>query len=309
MLFSRKAIGVEIVPEGLRLVLLADGRATTQLEAWGEGTFPAGTLRNSLREPNVLQAAAFVQTLRETHLKLGTGMSRVSVSLPDATGRVMIHDLETRYRNKQEGIDVLRWKLKKIVPFDINEAHLDFQELRQKDTGEMSVLVSLVTRQVVTQYEELFLLAGLEPTRIDFTSFNQYRLFADRLQVAENYALASWDGGMVSLLIFYGGILEFYRAKEIPGNVLDANRIYREINSSLLVHQDKNPGHTLAELYFCAPVEAAETFQAILAEVTGLQPVPLEVERAVALKGGVRIERRTLQSLGPSLGAALRNLP
>ena len=290
------------------MVLLSAGRAANQLEAWGETPFAADAVRISLREPNVLQPAAFIQTLRETHLKLGTGLERVSVSLPDATGRVMIHDLETRYRNKQEGIDVLRWKLKKIVPFDINEAHLDFQELRQKDTGEMSVLVSLVSRLVVTQYEELFLQAGLEPFRIDFSSFNQYRLFADRLQVAENFALASWDGSVVSLLIFYGGILEFYRAKEIPGNGLDANRIYREINSSLLVHQDKNPGHTLDEIYCCAPVDAAETFQAIVAEVTGLLPVPLEVERAITLKSGLRIERRLLQSLAPCLGAALRNL-
>jgi type IV pilus assembly protein PilM len=100
-----------------------------------------------LREQNVINPAHFVSKIREAYLKLLAGTGRISVSLPDTIGRVFVLDLETRFKTRAEGADMVRWKLKKSFPFDINEMHLDYQVLQERDSGEVSTLVSLISRR------------------------------------------------------------------------------------------------------------------------------------------------------------------
>ena len=112
MLFSKKALGLEICADGARIALVEGGRMPA-LSAYGSASFPADTVRFSLKESNVLNPAAFVAAVREMYLKLLTRVRRVSVSLPDSAGRAMILDVETRFKSRDEGADITRWKMKK----------------------------------------------------------------------------------------------------------------------------------------------------------------------------------------------------
>jgi type IV pilus assembly protein PilM len=59
----------------------------------------------------------------------------------------------------------------------------------------MLTLVSVITKEIINQYEDLLVEAGLEPNRIDFSTFNLYRLFSDRLEISENSAFFTYFGG------------------------------------------------------------------------------------------------------------------
>lgn len=308
MLFAKNALGMEIGQDGVKFALVGGKRELPRLDAYLVAPFPADTVKLSLREPNVQNTSGFVAGIRESYLRLLTPIKRVSVSLPDSIGRVMLLNLETRFKNREEGRDIIRWKLKKSLPFDIGEVHLDYQVLTERETGEIVTLVALVSRQVVNQYEELLLEAGLEPGKIDFTTFNRYRLFANRLELAEYAAFMTCFGKSVSILIFNSGILEFYRSKEIPGTSLDADRVFREINSSLLVHKERHPGHTINQVYCSASTDEAELFRSVVAETVGLEPLSLDVDRVVSRKEGLTVDNKTLNLLSASLGAATRNL-
>jgi len=253
----------------------------------------------------VANAREFVSALREAHLRLLTKERVVSLSLPDACGRVVILNLEARFRNREEGLDIIRWKLKKSFPFDIGTVHLDYQTLAEKESGAVSLLVSLVSRPVVSQYEELVAEAGLEARLIDFTSFNLYRLFAPRLEMSDNAALVSFHRGALTVFVFYGGVLSFYRTKETVG---DAQNLYREVNSSLLVYRDRHAGQPVEEVFCMAAAAEAEAFRTVVAEASGLEPVLLDPERLVAFEVGGSLDRSTLPGLAASLGAALRSL-
>lgn len=304
MLMSSKGLGLELSNEGLRVALIAGGK-TLRLEAGLSLPFHPGTLHISRREPNVLNPQAFVAQVREAHLRLLTKERTVSVSLPDATGRVVLLDLEARFKNREEGLDIIRWKLKKSLPFDIGTVHLDYQTLAEKENGSVSLLVSLVSRAVVTQYEELLLEAGLEPKFLDFTSFNLYRLFAQRLEMADNGAFVTFYGGAMTVLIFYGGVLSFYRSKETSG---EPQNLYREVNSSFLVYGDRYPGQAVSEVFCMAGAFDQETFRTLVAEASGLEPVLLDLERMVSHSPGLGLDRPALHALAGSLGAAVRSL-
>ena len=308
MLFTRKAVGLEISHEGLAFALIGATREQPRLDAYLTAPLPAETLRFSLREPNVQNPAAFVDAVRNGYLRLLTPVKRVSVSLPDAIGRVLLLDLETRFKSRDEGADIIRWKLKKNLPFDVAEVHLDYQVLKEKETGEIATLVALISRRVINQYEDLLAQAGLEPNRIDFSTFNLYNLCASRLEPDEYTAFMAYHGKTVSILIFNEGMLEFYRAKELVGHPLDPDRLYREISSSLLVHQEKHPAHTPTKVYMNVALDEAETFRAVVTEATGLEPLTLDIERLVTRKDGLSVERGTLSLLAGAVGAATRNL-
>lgn len=308
MLFSHKALGLEICHDEVKMVLIGGKAHAPRVDAYHTASLPPDTLRYSMREENVKNPAIFVSKIREAYLKLLTGTRRVSVSLPDAVGRVVVLDLETRFKTRNEGADIIRWKLRKNFPFDINEMHLDYQVLQERDSGEVSTLVSLISRQVVSQYEELLAEAGLQPNRIDFTTFNICRIFSSRLEIAENAALLILHGGMVSILIFHNGVLEFYRSKELSSASNGANRIFREINSSFLVYKDNQPGYSMNKVFCIAPQDEAEAFRAIVAEAADLEPVLLDAGRVVSPKQGFNMDAKTLHTLAAALGAAVRNL-
>jgi len=303
-LWSKLGLGLELSGEGLSFALAAGGR-TLRVEGGLSLPFPPGTLQLSRREPNVLNPQAFTMAVREAHLRLLSKERSVSVSLPDACGRVMLLDLEARFKSREEGMDIIRWKLKKSFPFDIGQVHLDYQTLAERESGAVSLLVSLISRPVVTQYEELLLQAGLEPALLDFTSFNLYRLFAPRLEMSDSCALVTFYRGALTVLIFYGGVLSFYRCKEAVG---EAQNLYREVNSSFLVYGDRHPGQVVGEIFCLAGADDAEGFRALVAEATGLEPVLLDPERLLTPDSGVALDRPALHTLCGALGAALRSL-
>jgi type IV pilus assembly protein PilM len=308
MLFHKQSLGMEISSAGLKMVVAGGKRDYPRLDSFSTCAFSAETQHFSFKELNILDTARFTSKVRDTHVKLLTKLNRVSLSLPDVVGRVMILNLETRFKNREEGADVIRWKLKKSFPIDIDSVHLDYQVLRENEAGGMVTLVSLISAQVVNQYETLLLESGLEPNKIDLTTFNLFRLFSKRLELAENSAVICFFEGRVSISIFNEGILEFYRAKDIPTGEFEADRVFREINSSLLVYKNNHPGHSFNEVFCATTTQTGKDFIALVAETTGLEPTPLYAGDFVARKEGISCDVMTLQNLAPALGAAMRNL-
>jgi type IV pilus assembly protein PilM len=308
MIFGRKALGIEIGRDGARMVHVAGQSHSPNLLAYQEVSFPPDTLRIALKEENVVDAAQFVTKVREAHLKLLAGTSRISVSLPDAAGHVHLLDLETRFRTKEEGINVIRWKLKKNFPLDINEMHLDYQVLREKENGDISVLVSLISRRVVKQYEELLAEAGLQPNRIDFTTFNLFRYFSSRLENMGNAAFIVHYSDTLSIMMFTDGVLDFFRSKEFLSGPVEANRLYREISNSFLFYRDSRPGWSLNDVFFVSPQDNVEIMRAVIAEATALDPILLDASRIVTRNEGPAPAASTLHDLAAAVGAATRNL-
>jgi type IV pilus assembly protein PilM len=308
MMFSRKSLGLEIGRNGFRMALTEAGKGKPVVSRWESADFPPETVRLSLREPNIVNPAQFSATIREAWLRMLTKEKRVSLTLPDSIGRILLVDLDTRFRNHQEGMDVIRWKLKKSLPFDIAQAHLDFQVLAEREDGSLSTLVSIIGRDIISQYEQCLEAAGLEPCRIEFTAFSLYRLFAERIELADNSGLALLHAGTLVLMLFRDGVLDFFRSKELTGAAIDANRLFREINSSFLVYRERVPGQDVEELFYMAPDDDVSQFGAILAEATGVEPKRLDFDRFVERGADAPGDRKTLNLLAASIGAAARSL-
>lgn len=307
-LFGKKSIGVEISPQGVACALLGGNAMSPRLERVAARPFAPGVVQPSLREPNILDAQAFGERLAETHALLLHKGTRLSVSLPDVVGRVLLMDVEGRFKNRNEALDIIRWKLKKNMPFDVSDTHLDYQQLRVRENNDMVLLVTLVSRSVIGQYEDLMVAAGFSPARIDLNCFNFYRSFEKRLALLENHALISFYNGSLSILICSDGLPEFIRVKALPGTLADDNRVFREISNSLLAYRERFPDRPPHKVACIAAPDVARDFCEMAAEASASETLLLEVKSTVKPSEYAPADQNTLFPFTAAIGAALRNL-
>lgn len=308
MLFATHPIGVEISPYGVTCAVTG-GRATApRVERVSFAPFAPNTLHASLREQNILDPDAFVAGLKSAYNLLLCRTSMAAVSLPDAVSRIMLLDIEGRFKNRSEALDLIRWKLKKSIPLDAAETHLDYQQLTVRENGDLALLVALVSRSVMSQYEDLIAKAGLTPARIDCNSFNICRLFDRRLALQENCILISFYGSTLSITVFSQGIPEFIRSKDLTGTLATDSRVYMEINSSLLVYKERFPEHAVESVFCVVSPDAAAGFLEMVAESTGIAPVLLETKGAITPGNAAPGDQARLFPCTAAIGAALRSL-
>ena len=308
MLSFSKSIGVEIGPFGVACVVLAGTQASPRLERVAGRPFAPGVVRVSLREENVLDPQAFSDRLREAHALLLHNGTRLSVTLPDGVGRVLLLDVEGRFKNRTEGLDIIRWKLKKSMPFDVADTHLDYQQLRVRENGEMALLVALVSRGVISQYEDLIVAAGFAPARMEINAFSLCRTFERRLSLQDDGVLITFYNNTLGVMAFAEGIPEFLRFKELPGITPLDRRVYMEINNSLLVYRERFPERTVQHVACIAPFDVAADFCDMLAEASGCVPALFEAKAAVKPSDTAPADQESLFPYTAAIGAALRNL-
>lgn len=306
MLFSSNSVGIEINQHGVVCALTSGTAALPRVERVGHATFPPATLQGSFREQNILDPEAFVAGLKSAHNLLLCRSSRVAVSLPDATCRIVLLDLEGRFKNRPEALDLIRWKLKKSIPLDSVDTLIDYQQLTVRDNGDLALLVAIASRTVISQYEDLISKAGLSPVRIDCNTFNLCRLFDRRMSLQENCIFISLYGNTLSIVAFAQGGPEFVRIKDLTGTLATDNRVYMEINSSLLVYKERFPERTVQAVFCVAEPDAAYSFQEMAAEATSIRPVLLETKGVVTPGDSAPGDQARLFPCTAAIGAALR---
>lgn len=307
MFFEKRAVGLEIGREGIKFASLTHAKGAFRLNSFATAPLPPESVKFSFREPNVLDVPAFATVLKAAYLKLLEKTTRVSVSLPDSVGRVLLVDVDSRFKSKEEGADIILWKLRKNSTFELERTHLDYQVLGETETGALRVLAAFISRPVVNQYEEILQTVGLEPYRIDFTSFNLYHLFSRRLEMTPNSVITSVYGPLVTIMIFRDGILDFFRTKELNvGNVRE--RLFQEINNSLLAYREKNSAFESDALYCFTHRDGWEELRQLVSEAAGAEPRLLVAESLFSSGEGSGADANTAYMLAAPLGAAARSL-
>src|SRR5437868_6428027 len=124
-------------------------------------TLPTGTVVPSLVNPNVLQPAQLRQAIEEAMAAIAGRSRDVIAVLPDAAVRVMLLDFEDLPQNQDEAAGVIRFRLRKSLPFDVDKSRVSFQAQRLA-TG-VRVVAAIALASIVEEYESAFVQAGYAP--------------------------------------------------------------------------------------------------------------------------------------------------
>jgi type IV pilus assembly protein PilM len=131
------------------------------LEACAARELVPGSVVPDLVENNLRQRTAVREGI-ETALGGVAGRSRDVIAIvPDAAVRIMLVDFETLPSDHEEALGVVRFRLKKSLPFDVDKAKVSYHS--QKIKGEMKVVAAVALGSVIEDYEAAFREAGFNP--------------------------------------------------------------------------------------------------------------------------------------------------
>jgi type IV pilus assembly protein PilM len=120
-----------------------------------------GKVQPDLTEANIRDHDGVSQNIRDTLGELG-GRSRDLIAiLPDAAVRVVLLDFETLPSNREEAAGVVRFRLKKSLPFDVDKAKVSYHV--QIGSSGMRVVAAVGLASVIEEYEAVFVEAGYSP--------------------------------------------------------------------------------------------------------------------------------------------------
>ncbi len=131
------------------------------LEACASHELSPGSVVPDLIETNLRQPDGVFEALRDTLSSLGGRSRDVIAVLPDAAVRVVLLDFETLPAKRDEAESVVRFRLKKSLPFDVDKAKVSYH-VQPSRTG-VRVIAAVALRNVIEDYEAAFRQAGYEP--------------------------------------------------------------------------------------------------------------------------------------------------
>ena len=102
-----------------------------------------------------------MKLLRDTLARLGGRSRDVIAVLPDAAVRVVLLDFDALPTNRDEAESVVRFRLKKSLPFDVDKAKVSYHA--QTSRPGMRVIAAVALSSVIEDYEAAFREAGYSP--------------------------------------------------------------------------------------------------------------------------------------------------
>jgi type IV pilus assembly protein PilM len=131
------------------------------LEASATRELPPGSVVPDLVESNLRQRDAVRAGIEEALGGVAQRSKDVIAIVPDAAVRVMLVEFDTLPSDQQEALGVVRFRLKKSLPFDVDKAKVSYHA--QKVNNEVRVVAAVAMASVIEDYESAFRDAGFNP--------------------------------------------------------------------------------------------------------------------------------------------------
>ena len=156
---TRPKLACEIAPDRVIAARAADSGQVLELCSTSE--LAPGCVVPDLTENNLRERTSVVKAVRESLDGVGGRSRDIIAILPDAAVRVVLLDFETLPDNREEAEGVVRFRLRKSLPFDVDKAMVSYQA-QVADSG-TRVVAAVALNSVVQDYEAAFRDAGFSP--------------------------------------------------------------------------------------------------------------------------------------------------
>jgi type IV pilus assembly protein PilM len=126
--------------------------------------FEPGTLLASPVEDNLVRPDTIAAAIKHVAPVNGSKKTRpAAVILPDYAARVTVLDFDAFPSSADEQLSLVRFRVKKTVPFDIDSAAVTYYVQPASASKRVDVIAVTVSLEVIARYEALFRNAGFQP--------------------------------------------------------------------------------------------------------------------------------------------------
>jgi type IV pilus assembly protein PilM len=225
-------VAIEIAPDR---IAAARWSRTGSLDGFAVEALPPGAIVPSAVETNLVNIAAVKSAISNACSRLRAKEEDVALLLPDPVIRVFVQHFDEFPRSPQEAIPMLRWKLKKSVPFEVEETLISYMRQKPREAG-VDILTSLARLRIIREYELVVEAAGLFPGVVLSASLAALTLLDD----AKPALMARISGTSLTTAIVREGILGGFRCTELPARAaeLTPQTLLEEIFPVAAYYQD-----------------------------------------------------------------------
>jgi type IV pilus assembly protein PilM len=243
---GRPPAAVELSPEGVLAAAIPG-------PVYAFAALSSGALMPGIGEPNIRDASEVSAAIRHALNHVSPRTHAVTLVLPDTAVRVFMLDFDSLPARPAEAIPVLRFRLRKMVPFDVEHAGISYQVLSQSKT-EWKVLAAVLPGPVLSEYEAVVRSAGYEPGAVLPSSLAAL----EAIDSMETVLAANLTPFALTTSITSGSDLLLHRTLDLPEDpALRLAEIQRGIAVAAAYFEDKlqAPARTL---HYAGCYETAE---------------------------------------------------
>jgi type IV pilus assembly protein PilM len=228
---AKPKVACEIAADRVLVGRLAeDGRS---LEACAARELAPGSVVPDLVEGNLRQRDAVSSAVHETLSSVAGRTHDVIAVVPDAAVRVVLLEFDTLPADSEEAASVVRFRLKKSLPFDVDKARVSYHA--QKTDDGVRVVAAVALASVVEDYEAAFRDAGFSPGVV-------LPSMLAALGAAEGERptlVVKVDARTTSIAILNGELLQLFRTLEnTRGVTITGEQLAEEVYPSVVFFQD-----------------------------------------------------------------------
>jgi type IV pilus assembly protein PilM len=282
----RPQAAVELAPEG---ALAAAIPGAGQPTVYAFAALPAGALVPGIAEANMRQPEVVAEALRSALDQVSPRNRYVTLVVPDTSARVFVLDFDTLPAKAAEAIPVLRFRLRKMVPFDAEHAAVSYQVIAQHGEEEkagavVKVLATVMPGSILAEYEAAVRAAGYEPGAVLPSSLSALAA----LDSPHPVLAANLSGMSLTTAITSGDDLLLYRTVELPEEpAARVAEVQRSVAVAAAYYEDKLSSPP-REVHYAGAVDAREFSRAIEdAHLTVLEVAPVPVTGATTSLGPI----------------------
>lgn len=241
------------------------------LEGSAIESLPAGAVMPSAVEPNVTQPETVRAALRRVFAKLPHHGAPLALLVPDMAVRVFVLPFENLPRKADDALQLLRWRLKKSVPFDVDETTVSWMRQAGRDGG-LEVLTAIARRRILREYEELLESVDARPGVVLSSTLAALPLLAR----SGPTLLARLCGQTLTTAVVQGDSLCVYRSTELvaAAGQSDAQMVLDEVFPAAAYFQD-TWGREIDRAYISGFGEKSDLFRDALGRELGVEVQPI----------------------------------
>jgi type IV pilus assembly protein PilM len=262
---GRPPAAIEISPEGVLAAARPNARSrrgekSGKSNVYAFAPLPPGALIPSIEEPNLRDAEAVTTAIRAALAEVSPRTRAVTVVLPDTLVRIFVLDFDSLPVKAADAIPIVRFRLRKMVPFEVEHAGVSYQVLSQSET-ECNVLAGIVPGPVLAEYEAAVRAAGYEPGAVLPSSLAALET-GDSMEAV---MAANLSAHALTTTIATGHELLLYRTLDLPADPAQRiDEIQRGIVVAAAYFEDKL-GARPRRIYY-AGVESPQEFAELVGD-------------------------------------------
>ena len=268
---------------------------------------PSGAVAPGVAATNLADREAVAEAVRDVLARLPRRPGRIGLVIPDAAAKVSLVRFTTAPRRAADLERMVRWQIRGSVPFKPEETQVAYSAAAPLADGGREYVVVAARREIVVEYEQPCVAAGVRPGLVDLAAFSLVNgVLAGRSPPpAADWLLVHSAAGYSSVAILRGEHLVCFRNRfgDGAGELLDL------VHQTVMYYEDRLQGGGIETVRVASRGgSGAPDGGDVLAGTIGQRlGVPVEPLAMGAVAPPLDADRSVLQTLAAPVGILVRS--